>query len=103
MKKNKGILGFLKELTTPTTDEKNTEKEKPTPKNKVDLNSEIELFCIEKLTDIFKKANFEGAIEKESSYKNNLSLKITDVGDDAGRLIGKNATTQRSLELFHLE
>jgi spoIIIJ-associated protein len=109
MSEKKGILGFFKGWTTDEDEDvQSTEKsnESSTKKNtlnrpseKINLvTDEIAEFSVKKLEEILKLSRFEGDVKLKFKKGFVLNLDISNVGDDLGRIIGRNGSCLQALQ-----
>jgi len=109
MSEKKGILGFFKGWTTDEDEatqdtEKNqdgTDKKSRPNKNsdrKELVTDEIAEFAVKKCEEILELARFEGEVKLKYKKGFVLNLDISNVGDDLGRIIGRNGSCLQALQ-----
>jgi len=114
MNQKKGLFNFIKGWSNPVISEEEKQQRdyamaqesgKTVQETKVAsdddiVTEEIETFCIEKLEEILTVSKFRGKVKFKSKNSHYLYLEIFDLGEDAGRVIGKNGSTLQSLQIL---
>lgn len=109
MSEKKGILGFFKGWTSEETDEETIneeQKESSIKKTRSTKNSEkkdlvtdeIAEFAVKKCEEILELARFQGDVKLKYKKGFVLNLDISNVGDDLGRIIGRNGSCLQALQ-----
>lgn len=109
MSEKKGILGFFKGWTTDEDEDiQDTENNQDgtAKKSRPNRNSErkelvtdeIAEFAVKKCEEILELARFEGEVKLKYKKGFVLNLDISNVGDDLGRIIGRNGSCLQALQ-----
>jgi hypothetical protein len=113
MSEKKSLFGFLKRWGS-GTDLKNEEQnetnhfeyarsqtlEKSPLKSDTVITQQMELFCVDLLSQLLKKSQFSGNVRAKKSDGNKIHIEISDSGEDMGRLIGKSGATLEALQVL---
>tara|TARA_Y200000002_G_scaffold343003_1_gene315232 strand:- start:58 stop:672 length:615 start_codon:yes stop_codon:yes gene_type:complete len=109
MSEKKGILGFFKGWTTEEGEDEDVLENKndgAPKKSRPNRNSEkkelvtdeIAEFAVKKCEEILELARFEGEVKLKYKKGFVLNLDISNVGDDLGRIIGRNGSCLQALQ-----
>ena len=109
MSEKKGILGFFKGWTTEEGEDEDVLENKndgAAKKSRPNRNSEkkelvtdeIAEFAVKKCEEILELARFEGEVKLKYKKGFVLNLDISNVGDDLGRIIGRNGSCLQALQ-----
>ena len=109
MSEKKGILGFFKGWTTEEGEDedvlenkndgaaKNSRSNRNSEKKEL-VTDEIAEFAVKKCEEILELARFEGEVKLKYKKGFVLNLDISNVGDDLGRIIGRNGSCLQALQ-----